>query len=474
VSWVPAEQVLATVGNQRQVLAAEEARVSSFTQYHATERAKLEAEGTAALHDLGNAVLPRLDHASIGAAAQAFGLVGLPNENIPAQLESRRGWLVSRLQAILHDPRYAQRELLRHPRTGSLTTAIAQNEEHRRPFAEIIAMCEQHPRFERLWGSGFGMPEHSASWWRYSYWQDRSAADELVTKFQGKTSFAEVRAEYARAKETVLVFDGELRSLRAQIADGEALDREYATLYEEHRTLDARGLEHTRSRIVQHLLGSDAAAVSQRLRSSPATSNLLLLFLRASGIAAKVSYLDGIQQTNLGEIRKDIALQRERLDGVETRTRRRWAPMPLDKFQKLAEDRRPRYEKRWQRFGKTYNTVYVYDRYDRGRYYEDFLWWDLFTRGRYDGSYLPEVHHYHQSHPGYAFDPDWKTRAAEQRAAESEHDHDHGDVGPNDIGDVGPNDIGDVESEAAAAAAFADSADDNGDTSGDTTTTDAS
>ena len=462
MSWVPAEQVLSAVGNQRQVLAAEEARIAGFAQYHATERAKLEAERMQALHDLGTAVLPRLDHASIAAAAQAFGLLGLPNENIPGQLETRRAWLGARLEAILRDPRYAQRELFRHPRTGSLTTAIAQNEEHRRPFTEIIATCEQHPRFEQMWASGFGTPEHSASWWRYSYWQDRSAADELVTKFAGKTSFAEVRAEYARAKETVVVFDGEIQSLRAQIADGEALDREYATLYEEHRTLDARGLEHTRSRIVQHLLGTDAAAVSQRLRSSPATSGLLLLFLRASGIAAKVSYLDGIQQTNLGEIQKDIALQRERLDGVEARTRRRWAPMALDKFQKLAEDRRPRYEKRWQRFGKTYNTVYVYDRYDRGRYYDDFLWWDLFTRGRYDGSYLPEVRYYQQRHPGYTFDPDWKTRAAGQRAADSDND------------DIRDADVGDAESEAAAAAAFADAGADDGGTRGDTTTTDAS
>ena len=89
-----------------------------------------------------------------------------------------------------------------------------------------------------------------------------------------------------------------------------------------------------------------------------------------------------------------------------------------------------------------------------------------FTRGRYDGSYLPEVRYYHQSHPGYTFDPDWKTRAAEQRDAQSDND------------DVGPSDIGDSDSEAAAAAAFADSADSadgsNGDTSGDTTTTDAS
>jgi hypothetical protein len=149
------------------VLAAEEARVAGFVQHHATERATLEAERQQAFEELGKAVLPRLDAASIAAAGQAVGLLGLAAEDILRKVEARRAWLVSRLHAIVHDPRYANRELQRHPRTGSLTTAIAQNEEHRRPSAAVIAACEGHPRFHRLWTIGFGTPEQTTPWWRY-------------------------------------------------------------------------------------------------------------------------------------------------------------------------------------------------------------------------------------------------------------------------------------------------------------------
>lgn len=79
--------------------------------------------------------------------------------------------------------------------------------------------------------------------------------------------------------------------------------------------------------------------------------------------------------------------------------------MPVEKYEKLAQDWRPRYEKRWQRYDKVYGSVYEYDRWDRGSRYDDLLWWDLMTRGRYDGSYMPEVAEFHRVHPDYQFDP---------------------------------------------------------------------
>jgi hypothetical protein len=139
-----------------------------------------------------------------------------------------------------------------------------------------------------------------------------------------------------------------------------------------------------------------------------------MLFLRASGLAAKAMYLDGIHTNNYAELSRDLVAQKAKLDNIETKTRRRWAPMAADKYEKLTVDPRARYDKRFQRWGKVYQTVYVYDRWDRARYYDDLLWWDLMTRGRYDGSFIPEVQTYHQMHPDYAFDPDWKTRAGSQ------------------------------------------------------------
>src|SRR5262249_3798405 len=162
-----------------------------------------------------------------------------------------------------------------------------------------------------------------------SHWQDRSAAAELVARFPGKTTFAEVRAEYARAKDTVAVLGAEIARHRGEIAAGEALDREDKALYEERQTLPAPRLPHTQGPLVRHRLGTDGSVVSQRLAASPP----LLLFLRASGVSAKIAYLDGIQRTNLTEMHKELATQRARLDAAEVRTRRRWAPMALDKYQ---------------------------------------------------------------------------------------------------------------------------------------------
>jgi len=470
MSWVPAEKVLATVVAQRQVLASEQARIANAQQYHANERQKLESERAQAVHDLGQAILPKLDAASIAKASQTTGLVGLPNENIPAQLEARRAWLASRLTAISQDPRYLNRELLRHPRTGSLVTAIAEAEELRRPFAETLSICNDHPRFPRLWNENFGTPEYTGSWWRFSYWSDRSAAKELIALFPGKTTFAEVREEFRVAGETVASYDTELARLRSEFAAGEALDREYAAHYDEYTNLDARGLEHTRGRIVQHLLTSDAGLVSQRLASASA---LRLLFLRASGLGAKVTYLDSVQQANVSEMQKDLAAQQQKLDSVETRTRRRWAPMPMDKYQKLAEDRRPRYEKRWQRYGKVYTSVYSFNRWDRGMRFEDLLWWDIMTRGRYDGSYIHDVHDFHRSHPSYSFDPeDLKGSNADFFGPSSGR----GSSSGSDTSDIGTDTSDDLSSrDDAEAAALSVDADTSSDSTGDQTRdTDAS
>ena len=63
-----------------------------------------------------------------------------------------------------------------------------------------------------------------------------------------------------------------------------------------------------------------------------------------------------------------------------------------------------------------------YDRWDRGRYYEHLLWWDIMTRGRYDGSFLPDVAHFHTTHPGYTFTPHWTAPAEDSPYDEEEEE----------------------------------------------------
>ena len=209
--------------------------------------------------------------------------------------------------------------------------------------------------------------------------------------------------EYRRAAEAVATYDAEIARLSAEIEAGEALAREYKALYDEHHHLDAQGVDYARGRIVRHMLTADASLMSQRLLPAP---DVRLLFLRTSGLAAKLVYLDGVQKAHVQQMEQEIGAQRAKLDGVEQRTRKRWAPMPADKYAKLVVDRRPTYEKRWQRYGKIYGQVNAFNRWDRGRNFNDLLWWDVMTRGRYDGSYIMEVDSFHRTHPGYTFDPE--------------------------------------------------------------------
>lgn len=173
MSWVPAQQVLEAVEWQRKVLSEQQARIAAAAQQHTAERHKVEAEGVQAAQDLARAVLPALDAAAIARAASMVGLPGLPGEDLPGKLEARRAWLASRLRAILQDPRYANAELYRHPRTGTLVTALAEAREMRAPFIQVIEVCREHPRFERLLEVGFGTEADKGSWWRYSHWVDR-------------------------------------------------------------------------------------------------------------------------------------------------------------------------------------------------------------------------------------------------------------------------------------------------------------
>lgn len=98
MSWVPAEHVLQAVQYQRQAIAEQEKRLTEVNAYHQNERKKIADERGAAVSDLGQALLPRLDAASIQSAALATGMVNLPAEDLPGKLEARRAWLANRLQ----------------------------------------------------------------------------------------------------------------------------------------------------------------------------------------------------------------------------------------------------------------------------------------------------------------------------------------------------------------------------------------
>ena len=386
---------------QRKDLNEQIAALQGVRQGHDASRRKLADERARVLHDFGKAVLPSLDPASIDAAVKLTGFVALKNDDPVGQREAERAKINARLAEIDADPRYATRELLRSPRVGQLTRQVDELEEFRAPFAETMVKA-QHERLARLLEVGYGTPEYKVGFWRLSYYRDWKAGDEIAARFPGKT-FAEVRADYQQAADTIKVYDQKLAELRAEIAAGELLERERDGLAAALGALDGQHLELWWQRIGEHVMVLEPAALGDRLKEKP---DLELLLKQAAGISKKIEYLDQIVAAEVAPLEKDLRAEVQKLDADMTKNARpKKAGQTFDEgtFQKRFRDRPQKYRRRYDNAVGSYRTVYVFDRYERASFVNDFLWWNLMTGGRIDGGFIPEVSSWRDQHPGYRY-----------------------------------------------------------------------
>src|SRR5262249_45822374 len=229
------------------------------------------------------AMLPELSRPALERAAQLSGLTALVLEDPLAAMERERAALEARRAEIEAEERFAQRELLRAPRTGKLTSHIAELEAVRGPLQQVVETAAP-PRLERLLEIGYGTDAYTVGWWRMSYYSDWKAGDEICDRFPGK-KFGDVRAELVEARRSIEAFDGQLAELRAQVAAGEALEAEHARAGEALASLPERTLAAARARLAQHLSGLELAHLGDRLRADSPLPGLLQrgLPLRAPG-----------------------------------------------------------------------------------------------------------------------------------------------------------------------------------------------
>lgn len=368
---------------------------------HMNDRDELGRQYQQSIADFGTALLPQLDPAWLQYVVQLTGYSPFRHQDPIVGRETERAQLTAQLQQIEADPRFAQRELLRHPRTGTLFVKREELLGHRKPWADVLEAA-QHPRLQRLLEVGYGTEQYDVPFWRLSYYQDWEAADEILEKFAGKNGFGEVRDEVLRARETVSTFDQEIDVLNRQIAEGAAIEHQHTQIGQSLQTIDQRWLEHVRGRLVEHLMTIDPKVVKQMLASN---ANVQLLYLRASGLLAKGRYLEAMVGESAGKMRQDLPAQLQKIDrDIQKfgRPKNLHAWWPREVIDRRTRSRADRYDKQFQRFEKHYHTVYVYDDWSRARAYDDFLWWHLMTDGRVPGHYIPEVYSFEQQHPQWA------------------------------------------------------------------------
>jgi hypothetical protein len=218
-----------------------------------------------------------------------------------------------------------------------------------------------------------------------SYYGDWKAGDEILERFPGRKDFAAVLAEYLEAVRTLETYDPKLHSLKAEFTAGVQIEEELGA--------SRQGLES----LVPRHLGLARIALEEHLEALPQES-------LADGLDHQVRYLDSIRDLQVEPACLDVDTEIRKLEKDSLKYQRpknAGATFPAETFEKRFDpSRTEKLRKRVSRIGEAQERVYVFDRYDRGSFATEFLWWDLVTDGRVDGDFIPEVRSHHAAHPG--------------------------------------------------------------------------
>jgi hypothetical protein len=399
--------------NRQQALARLE--VSSLVSRSETALAELAA---AILTDLSPQVI---EYATALTGYRTFAVVNPAAElakaqqGLKQQMIARGEKIRVRLADIAEMPSFQNRLLLRSPRTGTLHREIAELEEFREPFARVVGKCE-HPRLQRLLEVEYGQPGYSVPFWRLSYFSDWKAGDEIVARFGTDKTFAEVRSEYLHARDSLVVYDQKLDKLRAELAAGEALDREHDELLAEQKML-ADGthpghvqlakmpdqfLKDARIQLERYLSDLDFAMIGDRLQSNP---NIDLMAKRYYGLRKQTEYLRQTSNQLLDNSRPAIEQSLTRLQrDVAKYQRPKYAGQRFsrEQFDKLRERER-RCQDLLLRQQQAQTAILAFGAYQNARLDDDFLWWDCITDGKIKANYIDEVARFKALHPTYRY-----------------------------------------------------------------------
>ncbi len=400
-AWYSSSDFVQAAAHQRGELQNAIAKNEQLRGRHQQRRHEVVQRYQHALHELLASLLPNMSLEARTRAADLTGYLPLVQYDHAAMMAAERAQLEAKIAAIESDPRFVHREFLRAPRIGKLTREVDELLEYRGPLAQVLAAC-QHPRMEHLVASGYGTPDYAVPFWRMSYYHDWEAADQVMASWPDKT-FAQVGAEYVKARDTVHTYDARIRELRAEIAQGEALEIDHRRSKEALASLEHRHLARARQFLGRHLVDCGFRVLGPRLGAEPGIETMAK---RVSGLGHKLTYLDQLTQAHLDKADQELRamLARTERDIMKYQRPKYYAAqIPAQVFQQRFRPRGPRYQKVWHRYEHAYDTVYGFDRYDTARLAGDFLWWDLMTDGRIDGDFLPEVYEHRRRNPSYRY-----------------------------------------------------------------------
>lgn len=363
---------------------------------------EIERARESALTEFIEYCMPDLNRDSVARVAACTGYHRFETDDPITRIGQRRLRLQKRVQEIEADDRYIGRDHLIDPNVGELILERDNLAGELSILDPSLARYEQDPSFRELHNRRYGTDDYSGRWWSRQYYRDWKAGDEVLERFNENDFKVLIRNhdELDRARQALAA---DLEQVDERIASVKALVDERESALSSIETVETDVLAECRGLLREHLEYIDRAELAQRLENN---EPVLALVKRLQGIEKKKEYLDELAGYYLNGERGRIV---EAITSLEKKLAKYQRPkyvnsvIPAEQAASWLKDVRPKMESRQKQFNKVYQEVYYFDRYDSFDFARDILWWDLMTRNRYEGSFIPEVQSWRTSHPaGYS------------------------------------------------------------------------
>ena len=425
-------QLIDAVARRRQEFARESSEVAAEKAQYQKAADELEAKRERNGRELAGYLLPDLDDDDLGELERRLRYPVLLAEK--RKIEARLAALDDERRDLEAHETWLKRDVLRVDYTTQreeIADAVASFERER-------AVWESSAHFRALEERGWFEPDYDGG--LFDWLRDWRACSLLMAELEKGFPDREFPEDedVKRAWEQLFARSEPVLQLSKDLTRKlEHLD----ALEERHRYLLGVPDE-----LFQELWRTLAGLVVDHLRQAPddllvalgKDDETLATFLKKDvGLKKQAVYLRELVVARIDPYLRQLHAEERKLGAKHDklrykRSRGKWVPdvdRATDAARVLPHEK---WSARRASFAKTRARLSSFDRYDRGSFVTDYLWWDLITRGA-SGDDLYEVRVFHEQHPGWSVDGfrdpldvsdggDDRSRAANDLAADASVD----------------------------------------------------
>ncbi len=394
-------ELIAAVERRRGAFAEELDRLEFERRQHAADAKVLEQQRERNGQELAGYLLPDLDDEDLLALERKLRYPVLLAEK--RKTEARLAELDRERVAIEGSAIYVERAVRRIDYEGQL----AEIAEAAASFRRDREVWESSEYFQALYRRGWFRPDYDGGMfdWLRDWRSCSLLMAELEAGFPGQTfpEDEDVKAAWQAldaSSQPVLNLE---RELHAKLAELDALEARYAALLAAPEELYQALWKALATMIVGHLRASPDDVL---LRFARGDETLAVFLKKDEGLKRQAAYLRDIVGARIAPQQQRIA---DEVQKLETRLQKLRYKRARGKYVAVTERDvmnmnnvpRAKWDSRRASFAKTRSRVVEFNAWDRGSFVQDFLWWDLITRGAH-GDDLGEVRAFHERHPDWS------------------------------------------------------------------------